>query len=175
MLARNPSLPDSPDLEFFVRTLRLPAKPQTVKDADEALRRATAAREEAQQRHVEAGRQLSEQKFGQAPTITRAEVDEIGAELVPLMTAEAEAKARRDTARAEHSAALHAELERPLHLYEQAIADKITELEDLLAAGCALRADAVSAGVRLSSKLPGICPSMITHLQGLRVMLRRIS
>lgn len=173
MLTRTPK-PQPDDLDYFFSALQLPVRPVEVATADQAWRKAVADLQAAQSRHVEAGRLLNEQRFGRPVTITHAEVDEIGADIVQLMTAEAEARAKRDRARQAYRDSVAASLEDPLKRYQAAVADKITELEDFLAVAMLLNSEAVSVGVKLPSKLPGIAPAMASHLQGLRIMLRRI-
>ncbi len=158
----------------FYQTLRIPEKPQAIQDADEALRAATAARAQGQTRHIEAGRLLSEQKLGEAPAITRAAVDAVGAELTSLIKAEKAAQEASRKARKAYADTVVADLEEPLKRYRDAVEVQITALEDLLAVGSVLRRDASAAGVQLPTKLPELCPTLLGQLKTMRTIIARV-
>ncbi|RVC80210.1 hypothetical protein EN745_13630 [Mesorhizobium sp. M4A.F.Ca.ET.022.05.2.1] len=170
MLARlKPAAPPN-----FATLLTLPEKPASIAEAEEALRIATAARQEAQGRHIEAGRQYFNQVAGQPPRITAKEVDEIGATLQPLFDAESNARARRDEEIQAFEASIGPTVLEPIGRLRTAIDEAIDHLETLLGHGAAFRARAVAAGVDLSkiSRLPGICAPTIERLGLVRAALK---
>ncbi|WP_353642944.1 hypothetical protein [Mesorhizobium sp. WSM2239] len=158
----------------FYETLRIPEKPKAIRDADEALRAAAAARAQGQTRHIEAGQLLSQQKLGEAPAITQTAVDAVGAELATLIEAENAAHEVSRKARKAYADTVVADLEEPLRRYRDAIEGQITALEDLLAVGSVLRRDASAAGVRLPSKLPELCPTLLGQLKTMRTLMARV-
>ncbi|RWF32423.1 hypothetical protein [Mesorhizobium sp.] len=158
----------------FATLLTLPEKPASIAEAEAALRKTVAAREEGQARHIEAGRKLANQPLGQPPQITAKEVDEIGAELAPLFAAEAKAKATRDLELQAFEASIGPALVEPIGKLRTAIDEAIDHLESLLGHGAAFRARAEAAGFDLAkvSRLPGICAPTIERLGLVRAALK---
>ncbi|RWA62125.1 hypothetical protein [Mesorhizobium sp.] len=158
----------------FATLLTLPEKPASIAEAEAALRKAVAAREEGQARHIEAGRKLANQPLGQPPTIRQRDVDEIGALLQPLFDAEKQAKARRDEEVQEFEASIGPALVEPIGKLRTAIDEAIDNLEALLGHGAAFRARAAAAGFDLAkvSRLPGICAPTIERLGLVRAALK---
>lgn len=153
--------------------LNVPAKPAAIKAADDAFSRAVAARETVQARHVELKRQYDGQRAGEAQSITMAEVDEAGAAIAPALEAEKQAAEKRQAERAKYEREVNAALADPLQQYEEAIHEKLNELESLLAIGAALNASAVANKVRLSSNVPRVSAQLITNgTNTVRKMLR---
>ncbi|MER9733046.1 hypothetical protein [Mesorhizobium sp. M0217] len=168
MLARLKSSA-APDFE---KLLTVPAKPAAIAEVEAALRNATAAREEGQQRHIEAGRRLQHQPLGQPPTIRHAEVEELGLALEPLFKAEAAAKALRDEAVRAYEASIAPALAEPIKLLREAIEESIENLETLLGYGAAFRARAGSLDLAKISRLPGVCAPAIERLRLVRAALQ---
>lgn len=166
MLARLKSSP-APD---FDKLLVVPQKPATIAEAEEAFRKATTAREEGQQRHIEAGRRLQNQPLGQPPTIRHADVEELGLALEPLFEAEAIAKARRDEEVAMFEQSIGPSLDEPLREYRQAVDRALTDLETLLRQGASFAAKARQARFELKefSRLPGTCELMLDRVDFVR-------
>ncbi len=153
----------------FYQTLRIPEKPQAVRDADEPLCAAAAARAQGQARHIEAEQPLSEQKLGEASAITRAAVDAVGAELTTLIEAASQEASRK--AREAYADTVVAGLEKLLKRYRDAIEMQFTTLEDLLAVRSVLRREAAAAGVQLPSKQPELCPARLGQLKTMRTIM----
>lgn len=161
------------DIDQFFRTLRLPSQPASVAETTAEGAKATQALKAAQGRHVEAGRLLREQRLGEAPAITQVEVDRIGAEIAPLIAADQAAGDARARARAAYADLVATELDGPMAQYQQVIAERISELEDLLAVGCLLQSDANAAGIKLASRLPALCPSLLNQMRLMRQIMSR--
>ncbi|RUX27245.1 hypothetical protein EOA13_21255 [Mesorhizobium sp. M7A.F.Ca.US.011.01.1.1] len=168
MLARLKSAPATD----FEKLLVVPQRPPSIAEAEAALRNATAAREEGQQRHIEAGRRLQNQPLGQPPSITHAEVEELGQALAPLFEAEAAAKARRDEAVRAYEASIAPALAEPIAQLREAIEESIENLERLLGYGAAFRARAGSLDLAKISRLPGVCAPAIERLRLVRAALQ---
>lgn len=171
MLARTSKQP--PDAMAFFGTLRLPAKPAPLVEAEAALRRAAADRVQAQARHEEAGRLLRSQQPGKVPAITHADHDQIGRELADAMAAEDTAADVAESARAAYLAEATEALAGPLAQYERAVADQVEVLAELLAMGSVLHAEATAARIRLDHGLPAVCGYMAKHLAGVRATMNR--
>lgn len=167
MLARLSAKSAAPDYETL---LVIPERPEAIAEAEEALRKTTAARQAGQQRHVEAGQRLAAQRLGQPIQITQAEVEQIGAELGPLFKAEAAAAAHRDEVLRAFEASVPQALAGPLSKYRDAIVEAMDEFEKLLGYGVAFKTKAAAAGLDLKrvSHLPGICQPMIERLDLVR-------
>lgn len=161
MLAKTPRKTD------FSTTLRIPAPPPEIAEADAEWRKAVSEREAGQARHIEASRLLASQVPGQPLRITHSEVEAYGKALQPLFNAEHAAAERRNRVREEYETATAATMTAALLEYRDAIADKLDELETLLSIGCRLHAEAVAARVQLPSKLPGVCTGIIEHGVGM--------
>ena len=174
MLAHRPK--PKPTNDDFQALLTLPAKPEAVEACDFAWRNAVAERQAAQSCHVEARHQLDAQVAGGPPSITQREVDELCAQLAPLVEAESVAAEARVAARKKYQEDILAGLHRPLIDYRSAIADELDELDKLLGIGAALHSAGVAAGVTLSSKLPGLCHHILEEgVQSARRILNRVS
>lgn len=168
MLVRNKTTPTTD----FEKLLVVPQRPASIAEAEAALRNATAAREEGQQRHIEAGRRLQNQPLGQPPAIRHAEVEELGLALEPLFQAEASAKARRDEAVRAYEASIAPALAEPIKLLREAIEESIENLETLLGHGAAFKARAGSLDLAKISRLPGVCAAAIERLRLVRAALQ---
>ncbi|RWL47206.1 MAG: hypothetical protein EOR60_09590 [Mesorhizobium sp.] len=160
----------------FAQLLVVPQPPASIAAAEEALRKATSAREEGQQRHIEAGRRLANQPLGQPPQISQRDVDEIGATLQPLFDAEAKAKAYRDEQVQAFEQSIGPSLAEPLKQFRQAVGQALNDLEELLAQGAAFSAGARAARFDLSriDKLPATCEHMRERLHLARSVFDRI-
>ncbi|TGS15905.1 hypothetical protein EN852_009740 [Mesorhizobium sp. M2E.F.Ca.ET.209.01.1.1] len=159
----------------FDRLLTIPEKPASIAAAEQAYQDAVAARQEGQQRHVEAGRRLAAQQLGQPPQISSADVEAIGRELAPLFEAEAVAKAKRDEENQAYQASLGSALEEPLRLYREAVDQALGRLENLLTYGPSFREKTKQAGIDINrfSTLPGVCPQLWERLNYVRVAFDR--
>lgn len=166
MLSRTKA-PTSPD---FSKSLVIPERPASIAQAEEALQKAVAAREEGQARHIEAGRRLANQPLGQPPTISQRDVDEIGATLQPLFDAEKEARAVRDEEVRLFEMSIGPSLAEPLAAYRQAVGEALDNLEALLrqGAGFAAKARAARFDLRPHSRLPAVSEQMLDRLAFVR-------
>lgn len=171
MLARLKSSP-APDFE---KLLVLPERPASIAEAEEALQKAVAAREEGQARHIEAGRRLANQPLGQPPTITHAEVEALGNALKPLFAAEAEAKVHRDEEVQIFESSIGPALVEPLAAYRQAVEQALDNLEAILRQGQSFAAKARAArfDLRQHSRLPGTAELMLDRLAFVRQPFER--
>ncbi|TIR98947.1 MAG: hypothetical protein E5X19_04990 [Mesorhizobium sp.] len=146
--------------------LVVPERPSSIAEAEEALRIATAAREQGQARHIEAGRRLQNQPLGQPPTITHAEVEALGNALTPLFDAEAAARAHRDEEVKIFEMSIGPTLAEPLAAYRQAVEQALDNLEAVLRQGQNFAAKARQARFDLKphSRLPGVAEQMADRL-----------
>ncbi|HEV2901527.1 MAG TPA: hypothetical protein VGX71_27545 [Pseudaminobacter sp.] len=145
-------------------TLSVPARPASIEAARKAWQTATADREQAQQRHRDASRQLGEQVAGMPVMITTAQVDELGAAIAGLVEAEQQAKQKFDAEVTSYQETCSDALRQPLGDYHAELATKLDELETLLRRGVDLQSAARANGVKLPSKVPGLCGHLITHV-----------
>lgn len=162
---------DASSFDVLMASLRIPERPAAVRAARDVAVKAKSERIAAQTRHVEAGALLRTQRLGKAPMITHQQVDDLGAAIAPILESEEAANSEHQRLVAEFSADVREQLDLPLRRYHEAVAAKMTELENLLAIGVHLHSDSVSAGVRLPSKLPSISATLIAHVHAMRRVL----
>ena len=168
MFAKTGTKPQS-----LAELMTISARPVAIRAADDELARATATRETVQARHIELKRQYEGQRAGDVQSITMAEVDEAGAAIAPALEAERRAAEKRQAERAKYEMDVNGALADPLQQYEEAIHEKLNELEALLAIGAALNAAAVANKVKLSSNIPRVSSQLITNgTNTVRKMLR---
>ncbi|MFD2053775.1 hypothetical protein ACFSQT_11970 [Mesorhizobium calcicola] len=156
MLARTPRATEMD----FASILKIPPKPAAIAEAERVWRASVAELEAAQAKHRELHRVYFNQVPGQPPKITAAEVDHAGAEIAPFQARETEAQQALEAQRAafdEEVAALKPKIE----AYRAAIAAKIDELEDFITLGSTFYAASVEARVKLPSKMPSRCQSLL--------------
>ncbi|TIW37132.1 MAG: hypothetical protein E5V62_02995 [Mesorhizobium sp.] len=97
---------------------------------------------------------------GMPPKITAAEVDKAGAEIAPFLDKEKEAQQSLEAERAAFDAEVES-LRPKIESYRAAISARLDELEDFIALGGQFYAASVEARVRLPSKVPGRCQSLL--------------
>ncbi|TJW69303.1 MAG: hypothetical protein E5V29_08010 [Mesorhizobium sp.] len=155
----------------FANILKIPPKPVAIADAERKWQAAVAEREAAQAKHRECHRLWHNQVPGMPPRITAAEVDQAGAEIAPFFEKESEAHRALEAQRAAFDDELAA-LRSKIDAYRNAISEKIDQLEDLIGIGAQFYAASIEARVRLPSKMPSRCQSLLgPHGVG---MLRRL-
>jgi chromosome segregation ATPase len=148
----------------FAASLIVPLRPASIEAAKSAWQKAKADRERAQEQHREAVRQQREQVAGQPTVITAAQVDELGAAIAGFVEAERTAKQKFEAEITSYQETCSEALRKPLTDYHAELATKIGDLESLLRQGADLQSAARANGVKLPSKVPGLCGYLITHV-----------
>lgn len=156
MLAKTPRVAEVD----FASILKIPPKPAAIAEAERKWQAAVAEREAAQAKHREMHRQYFNQVPGQPPKITAAEVDQAGAEIAPFQARELEAMRALEAQRAAFDDELSA-LRSKIDAYRNAISEKIDQLEDLVGIGAQFYAASIEAKVKLPSKMPSRCQSLL--------------
>lgn len=165
---KNPKPVSDGSIDDLMMALRIPERPAAVRSARAAADAAKADRITAQSRHHEAFTLLRSQRLGQALAITHQQVDDIGAAIAPAIEAESSAQQEYSRLVVEFSQNVCRQIEDPLCRYRDAVAEKMAELEDLLAIGVHLHSDSVGAGIKLPSKLPSLSAALVAHVHAMR-------
>ncbi|MEQ1955965.1 hypothetical protein [Mesorhizobium sp. CN2-181] len=134
----------------------MPRKPDRIRALDAAAQAAHADLESVRARHREASRQLSGQMAGQAPTITRTEVDEIGREIAVFEAKHAEAVAAALDAKVAFQAEVDAALDEPLKWLAGELSRILDQLDDLAGKGACLHSNCVIVGVEAPNTMAGL-------------------
>ena len=167
MLARTPKATEMD----FIETLKIPPKPSAIADAERKWREAAADLEAARAKHRQLHSVYFNQRPGEPPKITAAEVDQAGTEIAPFQAKEAEAQQALEAQRAAFDDEVSS-LRPKIDSYRAAIAAKIDDLEDFIAIGSQFYAASIEARVKLPSKMPSRCEALLgPHCIG---MLRKI-
>jgi hypothetical protein len=174
MLARLKQTDNAAPDTSLAEMLVLPRKPDLIREADIRWRAAVEARELAQEQHRAASVRYAQQKPGEQVEITRAEVDEFGKGIRPLQEAEDVAASARKQARDDYQAKVNAALSGPISDLHRDVAEKINDLEALLALGVKLNSEATAAGAKLPGRLPAACGALIQHLMFFRGVFNKI-
>lgn len=159
-------------LESYTDLLGVPPKPNTLIEAEQALRDAVAAREAGQVKHVEASRLLSRQVPGLAQQITTAQVDEIGQTLAALYSAEDAAIAAHEAEKEKYESETVARIVDGLSQLSAVIGERLNELDRLIDPAMIAGVEIRQSGILV--RLPNTLIPRLGSLRGSIENMRRV-